>query len=93
MGSVNCGVYGLIFPSAEPENASLTESVAAIITESGPAAASIPFLEAMDSNEAVGGGRESTGHEEGSKRSFDSPAIAENPIACEIRQSLLLYDL
>ena len=90
MGSVNCGVYGLMFPSAEPENASLTESVAAITTESGPAAASSPFLEAMDSNEAVGGGRASTGHEDGNKRNLDSPAIAENPIACKYHYSLLL---
>lgn len=73
-----------MFPSAEPENASLTESVAATITESGPAAASSPFLEAMDSNEAVGGGRASTGHEDGNKRILDSPAIAENPIACKL---------
>ncbi len=82
-----------MFPSAEAENASLTESVAAITIESGPAAASSPFFEAIDSNEAVGGGRESTGHEEGNKRSFDSPAIAENPIACENYQSLLLYKM
>ena len=73
-----------MFPSAEPENASLTESVAAITIESGPAAASSPFLEAMDSNEAVGGGRASTGQEDGNKRNLDSPAIAEKPIACEI---------
>ncbi len=73
-----------MIPSAEPENASLTESVAAMTTESGPPAASSPFLEAMDSNEAVGGGRALTGHEDGSKRNLDSPAIAEKPIACEI---------
>ena len=46
----------------------------AIITESGPAAASNPLVEAILSRDAVGGGKESKGHGDGSNRSFDSPA-------------------
>ena len=58
------------------ENACRTDSVPATITDSGPAAARRPFFDAMDSNEAVGGGRDSVGHGDGSNCNFDSPAIA-----------------
>ena len=53
--------------------AALTESVLAMTTESGPAAASNPLLEAMLNREAVGGGRASEGHGVGSSRTLDSP--------------------
>lgn len=72
---------GLIFPSAGAENACRTDSVPATITESGPAAASRLLFEAIDSNEAVGGGRELVGHGDGKRRNFASPATAWNPIA------------
>ena len=58
----------------------------ATITDSGPAAARRPFLGAMDSNEAVGGGSESLGHGDGSNCNFDSPAIAWNPSTCQTSQ-------
>lgn len=77
----------MILPSAAAENASRTESVPTTITESGPAAASRPFLEAIESNEAVGGGRESLGHGDGNRRSFASPATAWNPIAYKSKVS------
>ena len=50
-----------------------TLSVPAIMTESGPAAASRPLWEATLNKEAVGGGRASAGHGDGSSRTFDSP--------------------
>ena len=53
-----------------------TDSVLATTTESGPAAASSPFFDATDSKDAVGGGRESMGHGDGSNCNFVSPAIA-----------------
>jgi len=65
-----------MLPSAGAENACRTASVLAIMTESGPAAASRPCLEAILSSEAVGAGRASAGHDDGTRRSFDSPAIA-----------------
>ena len=46
------------------------------MTEAGPAAERRPFFEASDSSEAVGVGRESMGHGDGSSCSFVSPAIA-----------------
>lgn len=58
------------------ENPCRTDSVPATTTDSGPAAARRPFFDAIDSSEAVGGGRESMGHGEGSNCSFVSPAIA-----------------
>ena len=51
-----------------------TDSVLAMTTESGPAAASKPFFEAILSKEAVDGGSASDGHGDGRRRSFDSPA-------------------
>ena len=57
------------------EDACRTDSVAATITESGPAAARRPFFGAMESNEAVGGGSESMGQGDGSNFNFVSPAI------------------
>lgn len=59
------------------------------MTDSGPAAASKPFFEAIDSNDAVGGGSESLGHGEGSKRSFASPATAWNPMAYNVEISMI----
>ncbi len=50
-----------------------TLSVLAITTESGPAAAIRPLFEAILNKEAVGGGRASDGHGDGSSRTFDSP--------------------
>lgn len=61
------------FPAVNPCR---TDSVLARITDSGPAAARRPFFDATDSSEAVGGGRESAGHGDGSIRSLVSPAIA-----------------
>ena len=58
-----------------------TDSVAATITDWGPAAARRPFFEATDSNEDVGGGRASTGHGDGNNCNFVSPAIAWKPRA------------
>ena len=58
------------------ENPCRTDSVLAMMTDSGPAAARRPFFDAIDSNEAVGGGRESTGHGDGNNCSFVSPAMA-----------------
>ena len=80
----NWDVNGLTLPSVLPaaEKACRTDSVAAITTDSGPAAASNPFLDAMLSNEAVGGGRASLGQEVGSSRSFVSPAIEWKPSPC-----------
>lgn len=46
----------------------------ATIIEDGPAAASNPLWDAMLSNDAVGGGGASVGHD-GVIRSFVSPAI------------------
>lgn len=68
----------LILPSVAlpAENPCRTDSVLAIITDSGPAAARRPFFDAMDSKEAVGGGRESMGHGDDSNCNFVSPAIA-----------------
>lgn len=57
------------------EKACRTDSVPATITMSGPAAARRPFFGAMDSNEAVGGGRASMGHGVGSSFNFVSPAM------------------
>ena len=65
----------MVLPSPGAENACRIELVSARMTESGPAAASRPFFEAIDSSDAVGGGRESFGHGEGNKRNFASPAI------------------
>ena len=65
---------GLTLPFAGVDSVWRTESVLAMMTDSGPAAATRPLLEAMESNEAVGGGRESEGHDEGSNRSLASPA-------------------
>ena len=78
MFRVNCGVNGLMLPSEGPgaEKACRTESVPAMTTDSGPAAASSPFLDATASNEAVGGGSVLAGHGDGSRRSFASPATA-----------------
>ena len=86
MLSVNCGVNGLkLFPGALlAVKACRTEAVLATITVSGPAAARRPFFEATVSSEAVGGGRASLGHGEGSNRSFASPAIVWKPRALQI---------
>ena len=67
-----------MLPSAAipAENPCRTDSVRATITDSGPAAARRPFFGATDSNEAVGGGRDSMGHGDGSSCNFVSPAIA-----------------
>ena len=75
---VNWGLKLLILPLAAlpAENSCRTESVLATITESGPAAARRPLIDATDSNEAVGGGRESAGQGAGNSCSFVSPAIA-----------------
>lgn len=75
---VNWEVKGLIPPLAvlAAENPCRTDSVPATMTDSGPAAARRPFFDATDSNEAVGGGRESMGHGDGSNCNFASPAIA-----------------
>ena len=75
---VNWGLKGLILPSAAfpAVYPCRTDSVPAMMTELGPAAARRPFFGAMDNNEAVGGGRESTGHGDGSNCNFVSPAIA-----------------
>ena len=62
-------------PAPPALKACRTDSVLAIITESGPAAARRPFLEAILSKEAVGGGSALDGHGDGRRRSFDSPAI------------------
>ena len=77
MLKVNWGVKGLILLSALPvaEKACRTDSVPATTTDSGPAAASKPFLDAMLNKEEVGGGRPSLGQAEGSSRIFVSPAI------------------
>ena len=82
--SFSCGLNGLVLPSPGAENACRTELVSAKMTESGPAAASRPFFEAIDNNDAVGGGRESFGHGKGSRRNFASPAIDWNPMACHM---------
>ena len=58
-----------------------TDSVAATITDWGPAAARRPFFEATDSNEDVGGGSVSMGHGDGNNCNFVSPAIAWKPRA------------
>lgn len=76
MGRVKWGVKDLVLSSPLAENACRTESVPAITTDSGPAAARRPFFEAMESKEALGGGRESAGHGDGSRRTLASPAIA-----------------
>jgi len=76
MGRVNWGVKDFVVPSTVAENACRTDSVPAMITDSGPAAARRPFFEAMESKEALGGGRESAGHGDGSRRSSASPTIA-----------------
>ena len=74
--------------SADAENASRTESVPAITTDSGPAAARRPFFEAIERSDAVGGGSESAGHADGNRRNFASPAIAWKPRACEVKVSV-----
>jgi len=58
-----------------------TLSVLAIMTESGPAAATRPVFEATLNREAVGGGRASVGHGDGKSRTFDSPDSDWNPRA------------
>ena len=74
--NVNCGAKDLMFPSpVDAVYACRTESVLAITTDSGPAAASKPFFEAILSNEAVEGGRLSDGHGEGKSFSFELPAM------------------
>ena len=67
-------------------NSCRTDSVAATITDWGPAAARRPFFEATDSNEDVGGGRLSMGHGDGNNCNFVSPAIAWKPRASSSRQ-------
>ena len=76
MSKVNWGLNGSTLFSAltDAEKACRTDSVPAITTDSGPAAASKPLLDAMLSNEAVGGGRASRGQGEGSSLIFTSPA-------------------
>lgn len=85
---VNRGTKDLKLPPPVPgmENAWRTDSVLAITTDSGPAAAIIPFWEAMLSSEAVDGGRALLSHGEGNNRSLDSPAMAWKPRALEDRQ-------
>ena len=80
---MSCGVKFLISLPLElfASKASRTESVLAMTTESGPAAASKPLFEAMLNKEAVGGGSASDGHGVGSRRTFDSPLIDWNPRA------------
>ena len=53
----------------------------AITTESGPAAAKRPLFEAMESKEALGGGRSLVGHGDGNRRTLASPERAWKPIA------------
>lgn len=77
-----------MLPSADAENACRTESVPAITTDSGPAAASRAFFEAIDRRDAVGGGSESAGHGDGNKRNLDSPAMAWKPRAYDVRVSV-----
>lgn len=72
---ISCGVKDFGLPSPPLEKACRTDSVLAITTDSGPAAARRPFFEAMPSREAVGGGRALLGHGEGKSRTLDSPAI------------------
>lgn len=74
-------------------NAWRTDSVLAIITESGPAAASSPLVEAILSREAVGGGNESKGHGDGSRRSLESPASDWKPSAYSVSVRLCYFDL
>ena len=79
---LSCGENDLMFPSPDPlaEYAFLTDSVLEIMTDSGPAAASRPFLEAILSKDAAEGGNLSEGHGEGRSRIFASPAILWNPM-------------
>ena len=83
MGMVKCGENGLMLfrPESAAVNAFLTDSVLAIMTASGPAAASRPLFEAVLNSEDVGGGRASAGHGEGRSLTFASPARERNPSA------------
>ena len=83
MFKVKWGENALILPStvSPVEKLLRTDSVLAMITDSGPAAASNPFVEAILSKELVEGGSSAAGHGEGNRRSLLSPAIAWKPRA------------
>ncbi len=83
IGMVNCGENGLMSLAAEPDDvkACLTDSVLAIMTTSGPAAATRPLFDAILINEEVGGGRASDGQGDGSSLTLASPAMERKPSA------------